>query len=207
MKITGSLITVFLLAANISALHASVIFSLGNHPEPNEENVLFGAGPSGSLVTGITDQSHTTVNFSSTSDILSTNSNSQTLDAKGYHALINDITITLAGGVTYHDLIVDPYLDSCNGYWPATVTVVASDGTFTYSYPGGLDYKNNYLTITASPGETISSTKIYAKNGFDSLHQTLISGITPAAQVPEPASILLLAGGLLVVGSRRLRRL
>jgi hypothetical protein len=206
MKIRVVLIAGFLLVANLTALHASVIFNFGNNPQSDEENILFGSAQSGSLVTGLTNISNTSVSFSSTADVLKVTAHGQAnLDAADH--MINNLTIALTGGGTYQDLIINPYVDSCFGYWPATVTVTASDGTFSYTYRGGLDHGQNYLTIVASPGETISSTTISAPNGFDELRQTRISGIVPAGQVPEPGSMLLLAGGLLILGSRRLRRL
>ncbi len=206
MRIRGLWIAGCLLAANLTALRASVIFSPGNNPQPDEENVLFFLNQAGSLVTGITNGSNTSVSFTSTTDVLEVTANGQAnVDAQDNS--LNSITIALTAGGTYQDLIVNPKLGPKMTSGSATVTVVASDGTFTYQYPGGLDHGQNYLTITASPGETITSTTISASNGFEDLSQTRISGIAAVGQVPEPGPMLMLAGGLLVLGSRRLRRL
>jgi hypothetical protein len=205
MKIRGSLSAGFLLLANLTALHASVIFNLGNHPEPDEENVLFGLDQTGSIITGITNISNTGVYFTSNTDLLEVTSHGQAnVDASDH--VLNSITIALADGGTYLDLIINPFLGNRIVAGPATVTVVASDGTFTYHYPCGLDRGENYLTIAASPGETITSTTIYASQGFDDLRQTRISGIAAASQVPEPGSLLLLAGGLLILAARLMRQ-
>jgi hypothetical protein len=51
------------LALCASAAQAHIIFSAGNNPGPNEENILFGSSQSGSLITGQTNQSGINVNF------------------------------------------------------------------------------------------------------------------------------------------------
>src|SRR4051794_31066165 len=88
--------------------HAGGIFQLGNVPQSDEENVLFSTNQTGSTVTGMTNQTSTVVNFSSTADVLMTTANGQaTLTASD--GLINDVTISLANGGTYSDLILNPF--------------------------------------------------------------------------------------------------
>ncbi len=178
---------------------AGIIFDPGNHPQqPGEENVLFTSNQTGPLITGITNQSDLVVNFSSTTDTLNVTANGQA-KVTASDGAVNDLTITLANGGTYTDLIINPFLGGSVNSGPAVVTVVASDGTFVYNYPGvGLGNGNNFLTILANPGETIQSTTIDASTGFLDMEQVRISGAAPAA-VPEPASLLLLAGGLLAI--------
>src|SRR6516225_1255213 len=45
---------------------ASIIFTLGNHPQPGEENVLLNTGSTGTTVFGETNQTHLPVQFTST---------------------------------------------------------------------------------------------------------------------------------------------
>lgn len=165
----------------------------------------------GSMVTGTTQNTSTTVDFSSTSDTLETTANGQAM-VTASDGTINNLTITLAGGETYQSLILNPFLGGSVAPGPATVTVTATDGTFTYGYPSGLGNGNNFLTITTSDGEAILSTTITSSTGFADLKQPRISGAssTPGpggtGQVPEPNSMLMLAGGLLAVClARRVR--
>ncbi|MFN7996040.1 MAG: PEP-CTERM sorting domain-containing protein [Bryobacteraceae bacterium] len=197
-------IAALVLAGGLSNLRASVTFHLGNNPFVGQENILFGADQTGSLVAGTTNLSNTSVSFSSTMDVLDVNSHgAASIDS--VDGSIQNLSIALSSGGTFQGLIIDPFLNNGRRDGPATVTVVASDGTFTFQYPCGLDNGQNFLTIQAAPGETISKATIYAPNGFSDLRQIRISGVGAAVPAPEPTTLLLLAGGFLVVGSRRLR--
>jgi len=55
--------------ASIGAANASVIFTLGDNPQPGEENILFGSSQTGTTITGATNQSHTPVQFMSTQSL------------------------------------------------------------------------------------------------------------------------------------------
>jgi hypothetical protein len=202
-------IMVFALCALTGGIQAraSIIFTPGNNPQhPGEENVLFNMGETGAMVTGTTNMTGTTVDFSSTTDTLVTTANGQAMVGAS-DGTVNNLTVSLAGGATYQDLIFNPFLGGSVAPGPATVTVVANDGTFTYTFPGGLANGNNFLTITASNGETIISTTIDASTGFADLKQPRISGISSVtASGPEPASVLLLATGLMALSAFGLRR-
>jgi hypothetical protein len=50
--------------------HATVIFTLGNNPQPVEENILLNSGDVGSPIFGLTNQTNLPVSFSSTTDTL-----------------------------------------------------------------------------------------------------------------------------------------
>src|SRR5438270_13449865 len=45
--------------------HAGTVFTLGNNPQPTEENILFGAKETGTTITGFTNTSNLPVVFSS----------------------------------------------------------------------------------------------------------------------------------------------
>lgn len=204
MKHFSKLLMTLCLVAGFNA-YASVVFTLGNDPnQPGEENVLFTSDQTAAMVTGVTNQSGATVDFSSTTDILTVTASGQAMVGASDGA-VNNITIALANGATYQDLIINPFLGGSVAAGPATVTVVASDGTFTFDYPGGLGNGENFLTITTSGGESIISTTIDASTGFDNLKQPRISGVA-AATVPEPGSLLTLAGGVLALGLIKLRK-
>src|SRR5579862_3476379 len=183
---------------------ADVIFTLGNNPQqPNEENILFSSAQTGAMVTGLTNISDTTVDFTSTTDLLTVTANGQAAVSASDGA-INDLTISLAGGATYQDLILNPFLGGVAA-GPAMVTVMATDGQFTFDYPGGLGNGQNFLTITTTPGESIISTTIDASTGFDDLKQPRISGVSSVA-LPEPGSMLTLAAGLMAIAGMGLHK-
>ncbi len=192
--IRGPVLLAVVILAGGSA-NAGVIFTLGNVPLPGEQNILFNSAQSGSMITGITNQTNTIVDFSSSTDTLVVDANGQA-QLVALDGTLNGVSITLAGGGGYQSLVLNPFMGGDVAAGPATVTVAASDGTFTYTYPGGLGKGQNFLTITASGGDTILSTTIDAPAGFQDLQQPRISASSTAA-VPEPWSGMLLAGGLL----------
>src|SRR5690348_4771067 len=95
----------FWLATAMSA-RADIIFQLGNHPQKGEQNILLQPPDQmGSTIHGITDQSGTIVDFSSTTDILENPSNGQA-QILAEDGAINNITVSVPGH-TFTDLIFD----------------------------------------------------------------------------------------------------
>lgn len=173
-----------------SAAQADVIFTLGNNPQPDEENILFNQNDTGSTVSGVTNSSNMIVNFSSTTDNLIVTAGGQA-KVTADDNLINNIRITFPGA-TFQDLIINPFVGTPGISVSATVEVVTNDMTddFTYNLGNG----NNFLTITTSGGELISRVTIDSTTGFEDLRQPRISGV---GIIPEPTTMLLLGSGLL----------
>ena len=204
----------------VSSAWATVIFTLGNHPQPNEENILFGAAETGTIINGLTNQSGIPVVF----DTLT----GQTLDqtAKGQADITNSSGGQLtsmemsAPGFTFEDAIMDLNF----GTGSAHVVALASTGqTFDYNLGPG----QNFLTLTTTGGETISDIKVTETAGttgfgWNDFKQPRISGLTaplcppgdigappnchPSEVLPEPTSLLILGSGILGLGLALRRR-
>ncbi|HEY4932290.1 MAG TPA: PEP-CTERM sorting domain-containing protein [Terriglobales bacterium] len=189
LKAVGIILVATILVA---PAFANAVFTLGNHPQPNEQNILFTSFQSGATVNGFTNFTNTLVQFSSTTDTLVVTAVGQA-KVTAMDGLVNDITISVPG-TTFEDFILNPFNPAANN--DLTITVTMSDASvFTFGPYGSIN-GNNFLTITTSGGELISSVTVDSVGGFDDLRQPRISGIT-GASVPEPSSLLLLGSGAL----------
>jgi hypothetical protein len=194
------------------ALNASIIFTPGNNPS-GDVNILLNSGATGTLVTGNPNMFPTvTVDFSSTQSLLEPSSGQARVAANSEGTPLTNLTVSLANGLTYGDLIINPFIGGCancaGGASTITVRAVSSNGTVeapvTYTALN-IGNGNNFLTITTSGGESIVSTTLSVPGGINDLRQPRISGPF-AAEVPEVATYLLIAGGLGLLGVLRVRR-
>ena len=189
-KILGTALATLVL---IGSAYANAVFTLGNHPQPNEENILFHTDQMSSTISGFTNHSDTMVQFSSTTDTLLAKGGQADVDAADGE--VNDITMTVPGN-TFQDLIINPFKPVNNQ--DLLVTVMTNTGPFAFTY--GDTHGDNFLTITTSGGEVIASVTIDSTGGFQDLKQPRISGISGVTVIPEPSSMLLLGGAILGVG-------
>lgn len=198
--VLGGVVAVGSLFALNGVAQATVVFTPGNNPQPDEENVIFETSQTGTTITGDTNQSNTQVRFTST-ESLSTHGNGQaSLVATDGNPITGTVTFTVPGH-TFDDYIFDPM----HGTGTATVTAVATDGTFTDSI--SLGNGQNFLTITTTGGETISSVAISAPGGFATYDQPRVSGLAavPAPLIGHGLPVLLAVGGLFF-GAKLLER-
>jgi hypothetical protein len=177
---------------------ATITLTPGNNPQPDEENVQLNKGETGSTVTGQTNQSNTTVIFTSLVNTLLVPANGQArIEGDPEEDGINQITIS-APGFTFHDLIFNAANTANIGTPGAEVTVTVDvnepgggTSTFTDSYNlgQGQGVGNGFATLVASAGETMNSVTLSLATGefFHDLQQVRISGL---AAVPEPASVI-----------------
>ena len=172
---------------------ADVDFALKNNPGPGEENVLLNnPNQLGITIIGTTSQSGIQVRFSSTQTLDEPPNGQARVEATNGTSQIGLTNVTISSpGFSFGDLIFNPDITGTIGTkgGNAHITAVATDGTFTFDYT--LGNGNNFLTLTTSGGELMSSVSInYSlSDGFTDLRQVRISGLTAAA-VPEPGTLL-----------------
>jgi len=184
---------------------ASVVFTLGNNPVAGDENVLFNNGATGTTVFGTTNQSSTLVQFTSTQTLTEPASGAARIEATsgGSQVALTNFVVTVPGS-TYTSLIFNPTITGTIGTpgSNASVTVLTNMGSSPFSYAIGNG--NNYLTITTTGGERITSTSFSYSPGVSDLREVRIGGI---AAVPEPGTLVTgFALTLVGVGGAVLRR-
>jgi len=179
---------------------ADIMFQTGNHPQPDEQNVLLNKGTSGSTVQGVTNQTGDVVNFTSATQTLTEPANGQArieaTNGTSQVALTDINNISLAEGF-FGDLIFNMHIGGTIGTsgGTAAISVVDNHGnisTFTFTLGNG----QNFLTIVATNNQLIESVGIAYPRGFTDLRQVRISGITTA--VPDSGATVALLGLVLI---------
>jgi len=198
--------TFMFMACCVSAgADATIIFTIGNNPQPDEENILLNSGATGTVVSGTTTQTNEVVDFSSSSQLLSEPVSGQArieaVGSSGSQVSLTGVTVSLANGGTFTDLIFNPNITGTIGTSGGTATVGVNSlfngipeapSTFAYVLSNG----QNFVTIVATSGETIQSVRVSYPLGFTDLRQIRISGVRT---IPEPSSALLAAFALLAL--------
>jgi hypothetical protein len=162
---------------------AHITFTLGNNPQRGEQNVLLNSGGMGARVTGRLNQTGQQVNFTSITQTLTAVSNGQArVEATRFASQVplTDVSFALENG-TFTDAIFNPAgTGRIGASGTVTIVVIPNDAFgnpepaqfFSYTLGNG----NNFLTVTASNGETINSISVFGSNGFSDLRQVRISG-------------------------------
>jgi hypothetical protein len=203
-KLTKLCLTSAVVLVAPSLSWANAIFTLGNNPQPTEQNVLLNKGSTGTTVTGNTNLSGTQVDFTST-QVLNEPANGQArLEAtfSGNQVALTNISFNL-GGITFADAIFNMAIVGTIGTSGGTATITAFGSFGSSVFDMTLGNGSNFLTVTTTPGDVLTEISISYATGFTDLGQVRISGI------PDTGSTLgLLALGLATLfGASRLRSL
>src|SRR5215472_7820014 len=184
-----------------SAYANSVSFTPGNIPQgPSEENIQVNSTV-GHTIHGLTNTTRIAVAYTSMSTVLVGSSGHGGIAAENKW-LIKDITLSIASGSAFRDLIINPFkIDQANNM---VVTAFLTDGQevpFQFNNTTG---GQQFLTIVATGSALMDKVTIISPGGLESLGQTRISGAGPAPPpppppppvIPEPGTLGLLGTGL-----------
>src|SRR4051812_43300186 len=158
-----AIVTLGAVAVAARPASATTIFTLGNNPQPGEENILLNDGTIGTMVFGTTNQSNTSVEFDSTQSLTEPVAGQARIEATtdGTSQIgLTNVTISVPNG-SYGDLIFNPSLFGTVGITGGTLRVSVLDdlgvtSIFNYSLGNG----SNFLTITTAGGQRIVSTNL-----------------------------------------------
>jgi hypothetical protein len=186
-----------------AALYGSVVFTLGNNPQPDEHGVLLNNGTSGNTVFGtLNGVPGVSVQFSSTQTLLEPTAGLARITVNPETTALENVTISVVGG-TFGDLIFNPAIGTVGtAGGTAHVTVNSVDNLGNPEVPSPFDYSlsngQNFLTITTMGGEKIVDMTIDYPSGFTDLRGVRISAVT----IPEPSTfvpLLALAFGSIIL--------
>jgi hypothetical protein len=181
--------------------HADIIIVSGNIPQ-TDENVLLNTGATGNPIFGTTNQTGTSVRFSS-NELLTAPANGQAR-IEGADGTLTQLTTDLPG-FTFTSLILN--IDA-NTAGSVTFTVTEDNGQLTQGTFALGAAGENFFTITAINGQRISSVAFTTNVNMtltqvSDTAQIRIGGVQPVSTpVPEPATMILLGTGLAGVAAK-----
>src|SRR4051794_22140574 len=108
-RATAAMVAAVAVLCLSDAAYANVIFTLGNNPQPSEQNILFGSSQTGTTITGATNQSNTPVRFTSTQSLTTGGIGQAFFQPANSGSLLTNFTFSVPNN-TFTDFIFNPQI-------------------------------------------------------------------------------------------------
>jgi hypothetical protein len=179
-----------------------VVFSAPPYPSNPDENVLLNTDTTGMVVTGLTNQTNSTVLFTGQENLLAPPQGQARIEA--IDGAFNYLDIALASpllGFTAIEFNIDAATSG-----QATIHFFDQLGNmFGTSYALGAS-GSNFFNALASNGQYITHATITSTVPLDSIGQVRLGGVTGLSAVPEPATWVTMILGFFGLGALMRRR-
>lgn len=168
---------------------------IGQTTASNEQKIYFDAKLDTSITGHVGSQTGTPLVSFTSPTVVDAKNGFASIDASG--SLYHDLTITIAQGFTFTDLVFDILS-------PDPFTITASNhGTASLS---DLKNGNDEFTAFALNGTNLTWVTLHSDTGFSQIKQFELSGVTAVTAVPEPTTWAMMILGFAGVGFLAYRR-
>lgn len=168
---------------------------IGQSTASNEQKIFFDAATATNITGHVGSQTGTPLVSFASPTVVDAKNGFASIDAAA--SLYHDLTITIAKGFTFTDLVFDILS-------PDPFTITASNGgTASLS---DLKNGNDEFTAFAINGTNLTWITLHSDTGFSQIKQFELSAVTPVTAVPEPTTWAMMVMGFAGVGFLAYRR-